>query len=434
MNPKGDPTRIIYLFTGLIIVLICYLSWESITREKDEKLQASGQELSVLVDLAADGIIRSLNSVRDSLHLISKMPTLREYSFSGKFTPALNKVASSCSELFETLLDESVIWERTIDEKADEYLYYLEYSEAFVRRALFSLGAAIPDPSENPMLINFSRATPPLNKLCQATQQISSLFFSSLEAPFCLLDTIFKLGFPEPSNLRMAEGLLRVSLSDRNLIKHIGIQTLEGNEIVSVSQISRTPFFLNGWVRKAASASRPFFSGPVWFNEGLGRPVWQAAVPLYDLSRKPFALLSAIVDLAFLHELSARSQISSAAQLLIVDEEGVVIGHPKLAKIVLQLNLSHSGKAFENVVSGKDGIEEVNLGGGSFLAAYRNLTNYDDSSLPGWGILYLKPYSEIMSSVWLYAFNTCMIAAITIYILLQLVGMIIAGIEEDEES
>ncbi|MBF0410063.1 MAG: cache domain-containing protein [Candidatus Riflebacteria bacterium] len=541
---KNDPIRIIYLLCGLIIVLILYLSWESVFREREERISAAGAELRAYVNLASDDTARALFSVRDTLRLISRMPAMRDYSYSGVLFPALLKIQTEFAAKLDLLTEKAIVFEREILEQTDECAYYAEVLEAAIRRlkmmfreysgifvfdysakafvnsvsdsstdstksstiasiSAISMGSAttlstgstsvssgastvistgvktalkqvsgtdtltvsaadalsVSDstvfsdepPSdeklssgqsfddaaadeEEKILPNLERTSIPLKLFSEKIHSFFQRVFSGLETSAVLVDSAFCLGSALPKDSSLAKSILRASMSDLDLIKSISIQTFFGSDIISVSEISRSPFFLSGWIRKASTGAMPFYPGPVSFDEGLGKPVWQAAVPMRDLERNTFALLSAVVDLGFLHEISCKAMVSSSSQLIFVDDQGIVIGHSKLSKIALQLNISHSNTAVASVVSGKDGVEEVNMGGGRYLAAYRNLKNYDGSSLPGWGIIFLKPLSEVMSPVWLSAINTIFVAFITIYILLYLAGIIISGLEEDEET
>ncbi|MFZ2960824.1 MAG: cache domain-containing protein [Candidatus Ozemobacteraceae bacterium] len=439
-----DPISIVYLLTGLIVLLIVYLTIDSIRSEQLRHRSDAEQELKAVVDLATDDITRSLGSVRDSLRLLSRMPALRESHPGGRLLPLLAPALQKSASLFDRLEEAAQTGENRWKEIVERALDFSDLVTASVRRLLLVVGLVgefdgptaedrppgTPTPTALVAPIVPSFLFPCITHL----RLVNSLISSSLEMCAASTDTAFSFGNPIPANLSDVEGLLRASLNDRDLIRSVAIQDLSGKQLLEATEIGSSFQMLGGWSRKAIVAGRPFYSGPVWFDEGIGKPVWQAAVPLRDLQRRPFGLLSSRVDLGFLQEMAAKSRLSEASHLLIVDEDGTVIGHPRPSQIAQQLNVSRSNLAVAEVLAGNDGIKEITIGGTSFLVAYRQLKNQDDVGLPGWGILYIAPSSDILTSFFRIAFNACVIAAIALYIVIYLAGMILNTFEEEIEA
>lgn len=443
--PFVDPARItrpVYIITGIIIFLILYLAGETIVDERSRHRAGAEQKLRAVADLAADDIARSLGGVRDSLRLLSRLPQLRSTRPGGSLQPLVGKrfqvLDHSMARIHDVFQQTETGWNRSREDLTDA----IDWCSAAVRRVGFAFGVVSatptgPDLELPPALAPTMTARHPayLPKLMvEELQILFAAIFAQTSAGAGFIDLAFGLGAPVPGNLTDAEGVLRVSLNDRDLIRSVAIQDLKGKRLVEATEIGQPVGFLTSWLRKVHNPNRPFFSGPVWFDEGLGRPLWQAAVPLRDLERRPFAMLTSQVDLGFLQELAAKSRISSASQLVIVDEEGVVIGHPRLQQVAMQMNISHSNRAAAEAIAGRDGIEELRIGGSSFLVAYRHLKNLDSTMLPGWGVLVLVPSSEAFAQFTQITVNTVALSAIALYIVFQLSSLILSSLEEDLEG
>lgn len=440
-------TRPVYIITGIIVFLILYLAGETIIDERSQHRAIAEQKLQAVVDLAADDIARSLGSARDSLRLLSRMPQLRETRPGGNIQPWLGQQRLAFDSSFQKVLNSVLVAEAGWNRSREQLLDGIDWCSAAIRRVGFTFGLVSATPSETtpseialelpPALPNGVSNAPPvfLPKLaCEQFQVMTGSLFDIALLNAGFLDLSFDLGTPVPGNLIDAEGLLRVSLNDRDLIRSVAIQDLKGKRLAEATEIGQPVGFLTSWLRKVRNPNRPFFSGPVWFDEGLGRPLWQAAVPLRDLERRPFAMLTSQIDLGFLQELAAKSRISSASQLVIIDEEGTVIGHPRPNQVAMQINISHSNRAAADAIAGHDGIEELRIGGSSFLVAYRHLKNVDQAMLPGWGVLLLIPSSEAFAQYTQITINTLALSVIALYIVFQLSSLIISSLEEDLEG
>ncbi|MBF0499115.1 MAG: cache domain-containing protein [Candidatus Riflebacteria bacterium] len=438
-----NPTSVVYLITSIIVFLIAYLTIDSIRSEQTHNRFDAEQKLKAVVDLAVDDIARSLGSVRDSLRLLSRMPAMRDSKAGGTLHPAINPVINSIEPILDKIEEGIVSGEHRWSEGIEHISDLACLTEAFARRIMLLTGLRTTSDEESteeriPGIITTNPiAIPIIPSFCQCcVAQLRTFLVSNLqviESATELIDTIFSLGNPIPGNLMEVEGLLRTSLNDRDLIRSVAIQDMSGKKLVEAAEIGPSFQLLGGWSRKAISAGHPFYPGPVWFDEGLGKPLWQAAVPIRDLQRRPFGLLTSRIDLGFLQEIAAKSRLSNASYLLVVDEDGVIIGHPRPSQIIQQMNVSHSNSAVAEAIAGNDGIREISIGGTSFLAAYRYLKNVDESSLPGWGILYLAPTTEVIPSFFNIAFNAIAIALIALYVVFYLSGLILSSFEEEME-
>ena len=444
-QPFVDTSRTtfpVYVITGIILFLILYLTGETIVEERSRHRAMAERKLQSMVDLAADDIARSLGGVRDSLRLLSRMPQLRVTRPGGAIQPWVEQRRESTRTALERLHGWLLQAEATSNRSREQLVDMVEWGSAAIRRVGFTLGVMSPPPPEvalelPPALPNDRSPAPPAffpGSALVYSQALIGAILDLASAHAAFLDLVYDFGPPVPGNLIDAEGLLNVSLNDRDLIRSIAIQDLEGKHLVEATEICQPVGFLTGWIRRVRNPNRPFFSGPVWFNEGLGRPLWQAAVPLRDLDRQPFAMLTSQVDLGFLQELAGKSRISSTSQLIVVDEEGTVIGHPRATQVAMQMNISHSNRAAAEAIAGRDGIEEIQIGGSSFLVAYRHLKNLDQSTLPGWGVLLLTPSSEALAPATQITINMLILSFFALYIVFQLSSLILTSLEEDLEE
>ena len=153
-----------------------------------------------------------------------------------------------------------------------------------------------------------------------------------------------------------------------------------------------------------------------------------------DREWKPYAILTSQIDLQFLSVLISKSRISSASYMFVVDEDGVIISHPKISVVANQVNVSRSNAAVAEVMEGNDGVREVKVSGSSFFAAYRQLKNLDRANLPGWGVLYMVPVSEVMPGVAYVFLQTLIWMAAAFFLLYYVNNLILSGLEEEWEA
>jgi hypothetical protein len=425
--------------TFLIALLAFYLSFESVWEKYDRQKELARRQLTSLVDLVSDNIARAVGGTRESMRLLSRMPAMRAVRFSGVLSPALEKAYASLERLDipEERLKESLF---TVLHRREEGTALMDFFQAGIRRVAHDSGAALPDESEG-------GESTEISALEQANRLGSFLFTvisqGKMEMMSCLvvgrevvglIDQAFALGFVVPDNPREIERLLQAGLSDRDLIQGLDVISLEGRELVRVAERRLSSGMMGGWFKGVRMGGRPFYPGPVWFDEGMGRPLWNAAMPLRDLQRRPFAVLSAQVDLAFLQELMNKSRISSASHLLIVDEDGIVISHPRFSMVANQVNVSHSNPAVKEALAGGSGFREIRWGSAPFFAAFANLKSLQEGGLPGWGIVYMAPTAEFGTGFWQLLANALLWIIVMLFVLYSLNSFVIAGLEEEWEA
>ena len=118
--------------------------------------------------------------------------------------------------------------------------------------------------------------------------------------------------------------------------------------------------------------------------------------------------------------------------MFIVDEDGIVISHPKASVVANQVNVSKVNPAVADVIEGREGFREVTVGGVTFYAAFSHLRKIDPSNLPGWGVLYMIPVSDVFSSSW--AIINCVVWVIFfLYLLFGVNDIILTTFEREEE-
>jgi|GEM_PF-1815550 len=448
---------IIYAITIIIAVLIIYLSIESVLTEREEGKDAFSKQLSAMADLATDSIARSLGGVRDTLRLISHMPPLREHSTEGIWQPLAIEGKTKTIHFLEEMRWKAEQFDQLSEVMVKHLNFAWDLSMAFVRRIHYSLCTfgiierLLGSFSESANLNNVSSPgeTSP-GFFDRWFLELKPLRISKTPWQF-LFDTVTALcdfvrksstfvdlaitsGKPTIADLDEARRLLTASLNDKDLIRSVTIKNLDGQDLVGATEIGEPIGFLSGWIGQTAKAARAFYPGPVKFDESLGRPLWQAAVPIRDRDWIPIGILSTQVDLGFLSELAVKTKFSPVSYLFIVDENGIIIGHPKTSMVVNQVNVSISNPAVGEVLSGKDGVREIRILGSTYLVAYRQLKSLDRATLPAWGVLFISPISEVFSWTGKVVINAVLIAALSLYVLFYVSTIILAAVEEEIEG
>lgn len=430
----------INILTLLIGVLILYIIVDNFIRERETQRQNAQRQITSMVDLAADDISHALGGARESLRIISRLPSMRESHLSGKFSAGFLGKADQTArflEALETTFDEASF---ALRESSRDLQTWIDFSQSAWRRAEWTLGllpAAEPDESAAPG----NALKPAITQALQFSKTLFPLGRNGLEhvivalAPaFSLVDSAFHLGTPVPFDLVDVQRLLNNSLSDTGLIRSLSVKTLSGKTLLGATEIKENSGFPAPWDSGAAKSSRTFQPGPVYFHEGLGRPLWQAGMLIRDLERKPYAVLASQIDLGFLNELIRKSRLSPSSYMFIVDEEGIIISHPKASVVASQINASHANPAVSDVLQGNDGFREIQIGGSTYLTGFRQLRNIDKINLPGWGILYMVPASEALTGLFDVVIQIVIWCGLAFYILLNVNDLILSSLEEELEA
>ncbi|HNV68883.1 MAG TPA: hypothetical protein PKO06_04235, partial [Candidatus Ozemobacteraceae bacterium] len=405
------------------------------------------RQVGTVVDLATDDVARSLAGVRDSMRLLARMPAFRQATQAGQATPALRMMQSQAGLLLVPCVQTEEALRMTRRQFHEDLVLSVETLAAEGRRLFYSVGLW-PAVEAEPVMSLGDGAGDSVSSLAMNTggtdvrgnesslvEQLIPVIeaaFNALVPVTSLVDRVFPVGLPTLADPRAAENILRASLSDRDLIRSVAVKQLDGQEIISVTEIASSFQMLSNWVKTATRAARSFYAGPVWFEEGLGRPIWNVAVPLRDEEREPFAMLSSQVDLGFLGDMAQKTRLTATSYLLVVDDDGVVIAHPKASLVANQVNLTHSNRAVAEALRGEEGVQELRLGDTTFIVGYRSLKKVDAAMLPAWGILYLTPLSEAIGSLIWDAANALVLIAVALYLIFWCAGILIEVIEEGE--
>ncbi len=444
------PALIVQIVTGLLALAIIWLGVRFARQERQGRAAAAGAKLGALAAVATDDIARALFGARDALRLLSRLPVLRESrcaGFLGERVDGARRLAAELTGVIEHGL--GLLRERA-EMFQQDLVIWLDLSTALVRLWFHEQGTLdLADPwvsaGESWMAsflgVRGSLYAPAVDprvrtlradaELARELGDLARGWAALLVGPASLLDTAFALGPAALADPLEAERLLAVSLNDRDLIRSVTVRDLSGRGLVSATEIGEEIDLFTGWLGRAARANRSVYVGPVTFDEGLGRPLWQMAVPLRDSGRLVFGLLTARIDLGFLRELAGKAGFSEGAHLLVVDEDGVVIGHPRPFMIVNQVNAGKANPAVKAALRGEEGVEELRVGGIPHVVAYRSLKKLDQASLPGWGVLVLAPVQEVLPSGFAAGFLAVAVAGGALFVLLYGSTMILSWVEDE---
>ncbi len=448
LEKTQDQVSFVYLISIALSVLVIYIVSDGLFRDREARKNQVFRQVGTVADLAVDDVARSLAGVRDSLRLLARLPAFRQAAQAGSVLPRLRSIRGRAEAAIDGVVQAEIAFERAQKRLQEDLQLYLETARASGRRVLYALhlwnepveplSPALP---EDPDMESSAGTSAPAYQGDDAyhTPVTAELLLPAVEnliialvPSVTLIDRLFPVGLPTLADPLTAENILRASISDRDLIRSVSVKQLDGQEIIGVTEIAGSFQMLANWVKSATRAARSFYSGPVWFEEGLGRPIWNVAVPLRDEDREPFAMLSSQVDLGFLGDLAQKTRLTSTSHLLVVDDDGVVIAHPKTSMVANQVNLSHSNRAVAEAMRGEEGVQELRLGDTTFVVAYRSLKKVDAATLPAWGILYLTPLSEAIGSFLWDAANALVLIAGALYLIFWCAGIVIDVLEEGE--
>lgn len=449
-----SPVVVVQIVTGLLALAIVWLSLDFARQEREARAAGVRQRLGALATVAADGIARGLFGARDTLRLLSRLPMMRQVRRTGWLSDRLVALETWTAELPDRCETGWQTWRELTHALRQDLRLAVDVGLAGLRRWFYDLGLLM---AAEPWLDDLdgrlggwltgragNRGLGPFSildfrgsiqrgelALVEGLAEVMRSLLAGLAVPVRLLDAALIAGPRQPADLAEINRVLAVSLSDRDLIRSLTVRDLQGRRLTGVTEIGDEIDLFTGWMVRAAQANRSFYPGPVLFAEGLGRPLWQMAVPLRDQDRQPFALLTAQVDLGFLADLAGKTRVGQGTHLMVVDEEGVIIGHPRLSLIAAQANASRANPAVPAVLHGQEGVEELRVGGIPHFVAYRALKALDQNSLPGWGVLVLAPVAEVLPSGLASILVAVAVAAGGLFILLYVSTMVLAWVEDE---
>lgn len=424
---------------GLVALLVVWLAWDFIREDAMHRGEAARRQVAVTADLAVSDVRSALSGAADSLQMLSRLPELRNMRRHGPAAELTGNMNSTLLNFVSSL----AFFQPSISVNAftlwNTFAQSWDFHLASVRRRFYDLGLlsffeALPVPGN--IEWQFVPSGPVSRKPSWA--DLMAFFAERLEQPLIatgrLLDSSFGWGTMIPADPLESGRLLAATLNDRDLIRSVAVRGLDGRELAAVSEIGGMSMPSGGWWRRGLRQNRPFYTGPAVFDEGMGRPLWQAGVPLRDITREPEGILTAQVDLDFLSELAGRAKLTPGALLIVTDEEGVVIGHPKTSFVVNQVNLRHTHQAVTAALEGEEGESELRIAGVSYIAAWRSVRHGAGNRMPGWALVCLVPASELTSDWYRTVLLSVLLASTALGALFYISGLIESAFEEVTEA
>ncbi|HOT29748.1 MAG TPA: cache domain-containing protein [Candidatus Ozemobacteraceae bacterium] len=448
-SSEATKTRSVLVFQGIVAVvalLIVWLAWDFIRQDGVKRDEAARRQVALTADLAARDIRTALSGAADSLQLLSRLPELRNTRRHG---PAAELAGNANSALLTLVSDLAAAQTSTSDDLplSSTIISFwnfmapmVEYRLAAVRRRAYDVGLL---PLLEILPIPENLELPPMRPLPAVSRRpgwadLAAVYAEWLERPLIatglFLDSAFGWGGMVPADPQESGRLLAATLSDRDLIRSVALRSLDGKEVAEVSEIGGPTMPFGGWWRRGLRQNRPFFPGPAVFDEGMGRPLWQAGVPVRGAAREPEALLTAQIDLGFLGDLASRTRLTPGSMLIVTDEDGVVIGHPRPSLVVNQVSLRHTHQAVSAALDGEEGESELRIAGVSYVAAWRSIRQDGGNRMPGWALVFLIPASEMTSDWFRTALLSVLLASAALGALFYTSGLIESAFEEDIEA
>lgn len=447
------------LITFVVAILIVYVAFDITTKNRREKIAAASFQASMIAELASGNVTRALWGARDFMRMISRTQIFRETRPAGFLQPEISGLLARMNDLLQLMdiafilyenhacdagnaLDyqfavfqakiRRILWNMDMLSYSEEFfgLIFSGMSDAFAKRRTDSISPSHDEPEKHgvsrlsvtsPVNVN---AITTLNKLFLRFQDILTYLAHAL-------DSFLWLGEPTIFDSSQAMDLLTATMSDMDLIRSLTVKNLYGRTMFGITEISEPINMAGRWVKRAASGSKPFYPGPVIFSEGLGRPLFNAAIPLRDLSRKPYALLHSEIDLAFLSETARTTVFTHGASLMILDEDKTIIGHPDRQTVINQINIARSNPALAEILEDKEGTKLLNIFGSDYIISFKSLKQIDHVNLPDWKVVFMLPASEVLGSSVKQIMNVVLWVALSFLVLFYVSDFILAHFDED---
>ena len=169
-----------------------------------------------------------------------------------------------------------------------------------------------------------------------------------------------------------------------------------GREVVKVSKYkgsgpadlgdrSRTDMF------RVASKGRTYYGDFTITNDF--QPTLVTAVPIDDYRGKPTRVLSGKIHLQSLWKVVSETRIGEKGFAYVVDNEGMLISHPDIHRVLLNVNMRHFPMVNE-VISGEEGnLEFEHPRGEKSLFFFKPVKDL------GWGVIVQVPVEEVYKPV-----------------------------------
>ena len=441
------------LFVKLVFgVLFVVISGASVLWMHQNQVESKNQSIEgakITLSLIQGEISSSVNAVRNSLEIISKMPPVKKFQRLS-VVPEKSRFGKAVGNLFDWILDCLDAYRPFVNQAIYESLrgqnnlaYWLEMPFAAGRRIVFQSGLGnifYPDDVEEDTALEESGGLDSIGLLSvfsvrESIEKIKEKLVIwknkcgrlALFIENNILGGELKLSFPHE-----AENLLAASMNDRDYIRTLTIVNLEGKKQAEVSEVSVPYSFGNLGSVKAIRRGKVFWAGPVSFDENLGRPIWEAAVPIRDQNREAVGALVARVDLAFLSEISKKISSKKGQSLLVVDEDGIVIGYADRKMIVNQVNMKLSNPAVFKALEGKSGALVRNENGRDSIFYHFPLKDFNFRSNPSWGMVLVTNLTELsfMGGL-LMSLGVIVLAGLSLYVLFYVMEQILFLFDEE---
>ena len=275
LEKPTEQITLVYLFATLLSVLSIYILADGVFKERDDRKGVAFRQVNAMADLAADDIARSLNGVRDSLRLFSRLPEFRASRSLGLLAPWVQGFVFRTNDalgLFEQSVEETRLVGRKFRDELSSFVDSLLAGMRLLLELPFSMTRSSQDvatPEEPPPTVaplELANDAAPGLWLLQLARITLYPGLESLQAAASQVDSLFAFGNLAPSNLKAVENLLRAGQSDRDLIRSVSVKQMDGTELVGITEIGEPMGILSGWVRQAGRVARPFYAGPVWYD------------------------------------------------------------------------------------------------------------------------------------------------------------------------
>ena len=267
--------------------------------------------------------------------------------------------------------------------------------------------------------------------LIDKAKDTAEIIDGRIESLFQFLDGIARMPILSDAETTEKEKMevLKAEAAFNSQIEELNLTTLQGKRHTSNGQVIDVAD--RDWFHSVKNG-KDYFSEPLISRIDNSKLIIVVAVPIYDSNRNLSAVLAANISGTWLSDNIKDIVVGQTGGCLIINNEGVTLGHKDTSVVKAMLNTIKEGaknaryaslsKFLQHAVSSDSDVGYYDYDGESYIASFAKIKTMDTT------VVIRAPYSEFMGTVDALRTSMWTIGGIILIIALVIVYLIAGGL------
>ena len=267
--------------------------------------------------------------------------------------------------------------------------------------------------------------------LIDKAKDTAEIIDGRIESLFQFLDGIARMPILSDAETTEKEKMevLKAEAAFNSQIEELNLTTLQGKRHTSNGQVIDVAD--RDWFHSVKNG-KDYFSEPLISRIDNSKLIIVVAVPIYDSNRNLSAVLAANISGTWLSDKIKDIVVGQTGGCLIINNEGVTLGHKDTSVVKAMLNTIKEGaknaryaslsKFLQHAVSSDSDVGYYDYDGESYIASFAKIKTMDTT------VVIRAPYSEFMGTVDALRTSMWTIGGIILIIALVIVYLIAGGL------